>query len=52
MGQVEIFQGHVADVIIVGDFHIVVVSLAVRPGLRPVAHLHHHSLGEGVLPVK
>ena len=52
MGKVFVFQRDIADVVIVGDFHIVGVALAVRPAFRPIAHLNHHILGENVLAVK
>ena len=35
--------------IVVRHFHVVVVALAVRPGLCAVAHLHLRREGEGVL---
>ena len=52
MGQVFVFQRYIADIIVVGNFHLVIVALAVRPGFGAVAHLHHHFLGENVLAVK
>ena len=52
MGQVEIFQGHGADVIVIGHLHLILIAIAVRSGLRPVAHLHRNRFGQGVLPVK
>ena len=52
MGEIEVFQRDIADVIVVRHLHIVVVSLAVRPGDGAVAHLHHHILGQNVLAVK
>ena len=52
MGQVEILQGHSADVIVIGHLHVILIALAVCPGFRPVADLHRHRLGQGILPVK
>lgn len=39
VGQVEVFQLHIADVVGVGDFRGVGVSLAVRPRFSAVAGL-------------
>ena len=65
VGQVEVFQGHIADIVVIGDFHLVVIFFGRGlPGLRvsnfagadpvlgAVAGLHHHFLGEDVLAVK
>ena len=52
MGQVEVIQGHIADVVVIGNFHIVVIAVAVRPCFRSVADFHFYCLSEGVLPVK
>ena len=52
MGQVEVIQGHIADVVVIGNFHIVVITVAVRPCFRSVADFHFYCLSEGVLPVK
>lgn len=52
VGKVEVFQRDIADVIVVRNFNIIVVALAVRPGNGTVAHLHHHILGQNVLAVK
>ena len=52
MGQVKILQGHVADVIVIGHLHVVLIALTVRSGFRPIADLQCHGLGQGVLPVK
>ena len=55
MGEVEVFQRHTADVIIV--IHLVGVRVGVALLIRPcvrfviIAFLHH-LLGENVLPVK
>ena len=52
MGKVEVFQRHITNVVVVRHFHIVVVALAVRPGFRPIPHLHHYILGENILAVE
>ena len=52
VGKVFVGEGHGADVVVVRHFHIIVVALTVRPGFRPIPHLHHHILGENVLAVK
>ena len=65
VGQVKVGECHIADVIIVGNLHLILVVLGAglaglrvsvgmgsRPGLRPVAGLLLHPLGEGVLPLK
>ena len=52
MGKVFVFQRHIADIPVIRDFHLIIVALAVCAGFRPVAHLHHHILGENVLAVK
>ena len=52
MGEIEVFQRDIADVIVVRHLHLIVVALAVRPGNGTVAHLHHHILGQNVLAVK
>ena len=56
MGEVEVFQLHGADIIIVIDPVALRmgVALLVRPGIRlnVVPPLHLHRLGEDVLPVK
>ena len=52
MRQAEIFQVHIADVIVVGYVHFILVALAVRPGFCPIADLHCHRLRQGILPVK
>ena len=52
MGEIEVFQRDIADVIVVRNFNIIVVALAVRPGNGTVAHLNHHILGQNVLAVK
>ena len=52
VGEVEIIQRHIADVIIVGDFFLVLVAVAVRVGFRAVAYFHLHTLRQGVLLLK
>ena len=52
VGEVEVFQRDIADVIVVRHLHIVVVALAVRPCDRAVAHLDNHILSQNVLAVK
>ena len=52
VGEIEVFQRDIADVIVVRHLHLIVVALAVRPGNGTVAHLHHHILGQNVLAVK
>ena len=52
MGKVEVFQLHLADIVVVRYFHVIVVSFAVCPCLRPIAHLHFHGLRQDVLLFK
>ena len=52
MGKIEVFQRDGADVVVVRDFDLVLIALAVCPRLRAVAHLDLHILGEDILPVK
>ena len=52
MGKIEVFQLHLADIVVVRYFHVIVVSLAVCPCLRPIAHLHFHGLRQDVLLFK
>ena len=52
MGKVEVFQLHIANIVVVRYFHVIVVSLAVCPCLRPIAHLHFHGLRQNVLLFK
>ena len=52
MGQVEVFQLHVADVIGVGNLHGVDVALAVRPGFGAVSGFGFNGLCQGVLLFK
>ena len=52
MGKVFVFQRHIADIPVIRDFYLIIVALAICAGFRPVAHLHHHILGENVLAVK
>ena len=49
VGQVKVFQLHMADVIGVGNFHGVGVSLAVRPRFGAVAGFRFDGLGQDVL---
>ena len=52
MGKVEVFQLYLADIVVIRYFHVVVVSFAVCPCLRPIAHLHLHGLRQDVLLFK
>ena len=52
MGKIEVFQLHLADIVVVRYFHVIVVSFAVCPCLRPIAHLHFHGLRQDVLLFK
>ena len=52
MGKVEVFQLHIANIVVVWYFHVIVVSFAVCPCLRPIAHLHFHGLRQDVLLFK
>ena len=52
MGKVEVFQLHLADIVVIWYFHVIVVSLVVCPCLRPIAHLHFHGLRQNVLLFK
>ena len=65
MGQVEVFQRHGADEILIRHLHLVLIVLGgdfsgfrvhtgarAGPGLGAVADFHLHGLGQGVLPVK
>ena len=40
MGEIEVFQCDIADVIVVRNFNIIVVALAVRPGNGTVCLLY------------
>ena len=52
VGQVKVFQLHIADVVSVGYFHGVGVSLAVRPRFGAVAGFRFDGLGQDVLLFK
>ena len=52
MGKVEVFQLHLADIVVVWYFHVIVVSFAVCPCLRPIAYLHLHGLRQDILLFK
>jgi hypothetical protein len=39
MGEVEVFQIHIENVIVIGYFNVVFVALAVRPRFGAVAYL-------------
>ena len=52
MGEIEVFQRDIADVIVVRHLYVIVVALTVRPGNGTVAHLDTHILGQNVLAVK
>ena len=52
VGEVEVFQGHGADIVIVGYSHRVGAAVRGRPAFRPIAHLHHHILRQDILAVK
>ena len=52
MGKVEVFQFYLADIVVIGYFHVIVISLAVCPCLRPIAYLHLHGLRQDVLLFK
>ena len=56
MGQIEIFQRHIANVVVIRHLVSVRVGVAllVRPsvGFRPIPHLNLHLLGQNVLAVK
>ena len=52
MGKIEVFQLHLADIVVVRYFHVIVVSFAVCPCLRPIAHLHFNGLRQNVLLFK
>ncbi len=52
MGKVEVFQLYLADIVVIRYFHVIVVSFAVCPRLRPIAHLHFHCLRQDVLLFK
>ena len=52
MGKVEVFQLHLANIVVVRYFHVIVVSFAVCPCLSPIAHLHFHGLRQNVLLFK
>ena len=40
MGEVEVFQIHIENVIVIGYFNVVLVALAVRPRFGAVAYLY------------
>ena len=52
MGEVEVLQCHGADIPGVRHLYLVLIALAVRPCLRPIAGLRGHGFGENVLLVK
>ena len=52
MGKVEVFQLHLADIVVIRHFHVIVISLAVCPCLRSIAYLHFHCLRQDVLLFK
>ena len=52
MGKIEVFQLHLTDIVVIRYFHVIVVSLAVCPCLRPIAYLHLHGLRQDVLLFK
>ena len=52
MGKVEVFQLHIANIVVVWYFHVIVVSFAVCPCLRPIAYLHLHGLRQDILLFK
>ena len=52
VGQVKVFQLHITDIVGVGDFHGVGVSLAVRPRFGAVAGFRFDGLGQDVLLFK
>ena len=52
MGQIRIFQCHIADGIAIRHFFLVFVAVAVCVRNRPIADLHLHALGQGVLLLK
>ena len=52
MGEIEVFECDGADVVVVRDFDLILIALAVCPRLGAVAHLDLHILSEDILPVK
>ena len=52
MGQVVVGERHVADIIGIGDFYLVLVALAVCPRFRAVTDFRFNGLGQGVLLFK
>ena len=49
MREVEVFQLYGADVIVIWNFYLVLVALAVCPGNGAVAHLGHDGFRENIL---
>ena len=49
MGKVEVFQFHGADVVVIRNFYLILIPLAVRPGNGAVAHLGHDGFCENIL---
>ena len=48
MGEVEVLQRDGADIPGVRNFHLILIALAVRPCLCPIAGLRGHGFGEDV----
>ena len=49
MGEVEVFQIHMKNVIVIGYFNFVFVALAVRPRFGAVAYLYFFFDGQDIL---
>jgi len=52
MGEVEVFQIHMENVIVIGDFNRIGVALAVRPRFGAVAYLYFFFDGQDILFLK
>ena len=52
MAEVEVFQRDITDVVVVGNFHSIRISLAVISRFCAVSCFYNHFFGEDVLLVK
>ena len=52
MGEVEVFQIHIENVIVIGYFNVVFVALAVRPRFGAVAYLDFLRNRQDILFIK
>ena len=52
MGEVEVFQIHMKNVIVIGDFNRIGVALAVRPRFGAVSYMYFLLKGQDILFLK